>query len=79
MRDICGKALNKKVKDFMYTPSEGEFVEEDASLEEAIHQLLLGCHQSLLVTRKQVISGVLRLTDVFAVVVETMKECRING
>ena len=33
----------------MYTPAEGEFVSQDASLDEAIHQFVLGKHQSLLV------------------------------
>ena len=48
---------------------------EDASLDEAIHQLIMGHHQSLLVTRGEKIVGVLRLTDVFAAVFHTMKEC----
>ena len=43
----------------------GEFVGENASLSVAIHQLLLGHHQSLLVTSDKDIVGILRLTDVF--------------
>ena len=73
--DICRKAGQKNVTEFMYTPSEGEYVSEDASLDEAIHQLIMGHHQSLLVTRGRTIVGVLRLTDVFAAVFHKMKEC----
>jgi CBS domain-containing protein len=73
--DICRKAGEQNVKKFMYTPTEGEFVSEDASLNVAIHQLIMGHQQSLLVTRGKKIVGILRLTDVFAAVFHTMKEC----
>jgi len=73
--DICRKAGEKNVKEFMYTPGEGEYVSEDATLDVAIHQLIIGHHQSLLVTRSKKIVGVLRLTDVFAAVFHKMKEC----
>jgi len=73
--DICRKAGEQNVKEFMYTPTEGEYVSEDASLEAAIHQLIMGHHQSLLVTRDEKIVGILRLTDVFAALFHKMKEC----
>jgi CBS domain-containing protein len=75
MEDICRKAGEKNVKEFMYTPTEGEYVSADATLELAIHQLILGHHQSLLVAQGKKIVGVLRLTDVFAAVFHKMKEC----
>ena len=71
--DICRKAGEKNVKEFMYTPGKSEYVSEDATLDVAIHQLIIGHHQSLLVTRSKKIVGVLRLTDVFAVVFHKMK------
>jgi predicted transcriptional regulator len=61
----------------MYSPSEGEYVEEEASLAEAIHQLVVGHHQSLLVTRGGEITGILRLTDVFSEICETMEACQV--
>jgi predicted transcriptional regulator len=70
---ICKKGADIKVKDFMHTPVEGEYVNEDASLEVACHQLVLGHHQSLLVTRENKIIGILRLTDVFNAIFQTMK------
>jgi len=75
LNDICRKAGEQNVKNFMYTPTEGEYVAEDASLDVAIHQLIMGHHQSLLVTRDQKIVGILRLTDVFAAVFHKMKDC----
>ena len=73
LTDICKKAADIKVKDFMHTPGEGEYVSEDASLEMACHQLVLGHHQSLLVTRGDKIVGILRLTDVFNSISQTIK------
>jgi len=77
LSDICSKAAGLKVKDIMYTPTEGEYVEESASLGEAIHQLVMGHHQSLLVTRRKEIVGILRLVDVFRRVLEAMKTCEL--
>jgi len=75
LADICGKAARMKVGQIMYTPTEGEYVDEGASLTEAIHQLVMGHHQSLLVTRKGDIVGILRLTDVFREISELIKTC----
>ena len=75
--DICRKAAQIKVKDIMYTLTEGEYIEEDASFDEAIHQLVMGHHQSLLVTRDKKIVGIIKLTDVFAEIFQTMKACEL--
>ena len=75
LNDICRKAGKQSVKKFMYTPSEGEYVSEDASLDVAMHQLIMGHQQSLLVTAGKKIVGILRLTDVFAAVFHKMKDC----
>ncbi len=75
MEDLCCKAGEQNVKKFMRTPSVGEFIEESATLDEAVHQLILGNHQSLMVTRQGAITGLLRLTDVFEIVYRTMQEC----
>ena len=77
LSDICNKAARMKVKDIMYTPTEGEYVEENASLGEAVHRLVMGHHQSLLVTRGDEIVGILRLVDVFKEVRDTMKSCEL--
>lgn len=65
LKDICGKAGKQKVKEVMHTLTAGEYVKEDANLGEAIHQIIMGHHQSLLVTKDEDIVGILRLTDVF--------------
>lgn len=71
--NLCERASRIKVKNVMYTPAEGEYVREDATLDEGIHQLVIGHHQSLLVTRDSKVVGVLRLSDVFSRVCEIMR------
>jgi len=75
--DICKKAGSMKVRDFMYTPTEGEYIEENATLDQGIHQLIVGHHQSLLVTREKEIVGILRVTDVFKEICQIIKTCEI--
>jgi len=76
--DICGKAFKIKVKDIDYTTTEGNFIEEDATLDQAIHQLVVGYHQNVLVTQEgdKEIVGVLRLYDVFKKVAGIIKRCK---
>ena len=66
------EAATKKVEEFMQTPSAGEFVSENSSLDTAIHRLVAGTHLSLLVTRGNKIVGILRISDVFAAVFHKM-------
>ncbi len=77
LEDICKKAGSTKVKQFMYTPGEGEYLNEEAFLEQACHQLVMGHHQSLLITRGDDIVGVLRLTDVFHAIYQAMQKCEL--
>jgi CBS domain-containing protein len=77
LEGLCRKAAEITVKDIMHTPVEVEFVGEDASLDTAIHLLVMGRHQSLLVTRGEEIVGVLRLSDVFKKICDNIKACQI--
>ena len=59
-------------------PEPGEYIDQDKSLDEGIHQLLIGKYQSLLVTEGDgKIVGVLRLTDVFTEIAEKIKTCKV--
>ena len=65
-------ASTLKAKDIMHSLEEGEYVDESASIADAIHQLILGHHQSLLVSRANKVIGILRLSDVFKLICDTM-------
>jgi CBS domain containing-hemolysin-like protein len=77
MHDICKKAGAQHVRDFMHVPSDGETIDVEATLDHAIHQLIVGGYQSLLVRRKADIIGILRLTDVFATITASIKACAL--
>ena len=78
LTEMCRRAANLRVKDFMYSTGEGEHIEADAVLCEAIHMLIMGAHQSLLVTRGEKIVGILRLTDVFKEIFQNMMSCKLE-
>ena len=78
LKDLCSRAQQLKVEDFMQATLEGQFIDEGDSLDLAIHQLVFGNHLSLLVTKKEKIVGILRLADVFAAVFHSMRECTID-
>lgn len=77
--DVYSKAAKSKVTDYMQRPTEGEYVDENASLDVALHQLTAGSNLSLLVTRGKDIIGILKLTDVFAAVYHSMKESELKN
>jgi CBS domain containing-hemolysin-like protein len=76
LEKICKKAASIRVKTFMAVPLENEMIEADAPLGEAVHQLVIGHHQSLLVTESNRIVGILRLADVFQAVSEAVLSCK---
>ena len=75
LENICKRAPNLHVKDFMDIPAEGAYIDEGTSLDEAIHQMVVERHHSLLVTKKENVIGILRLSDVFSLIGRKIKAC----
>ena len=78
LEELYKWAANQKVERFMQTPSEGEYVDEDFTLDAAINQLIIGKLLSLLVTKGDDIVGILRMSDVFAAVFHVMKTSELK-
>jgi CBS domain containing-hemolysin-like protein len=74
LEQVFQDAGNMRVESFMQTPSENEYVGAETSLYTAIHQMMTGPHLSLLVLEGEEVTGILRLSDVFAAVFHTIKE-----
>jgi CBS domain-containing protein len=72
---ICRTAKEIKVRDIMSVPAEGEFVAENAHLNDAILMMLKGNHLSLVVTGEKGFVGIIRLSDIFRVVCDEIKTC----
>jgi CBS domain-containing protein len=75
LKDFCANAAKIKVEEIMQKPSEGEFIEQNEILENAVHQIVQGRLLSLLVTDGKDIVGILRMSDAFAAIFHVMKEC----
>ncbi len=73
LEELVSKASNIKIKEIMYTPSNSEYVDEDSPVAEAVHQFIMGCHQSLLVTKDGGVTGIVRLVDLFDLVCEILE------
>jgi len=71
---LVKKAKKRQVKKIMYSPQEGEYVDENMPIPEAIHHFILGHHQSLLVLSQDRVIGILRLTDVFKIICDLIAE-----
>jgi len=76
MQFVCERATQMKVGDFVGPPEDGECVDENATLGQAVHQLIVNPYISLLVTRDKKIVGILRLSDVFATICDKIKTCK---
>jgi len=72
---LCQKTAQVKVKAFMTKPKDREMIDPEASLNEAIHQFVMGHHQSLMVKSGDAVVGVLRLTDIYDLVAQSVTEC----
>ncbi len=70
---LVKKGAKQKVKDVMSKPMPGEFVSEDATVAEAVHHFILGCHQSLLVVKEDLVTGIVRMVDLFDLVSELVE------
>ena len=75
LTDLCGKTAACHVKDFMHIPNDADYISEDASLDQAIHQFIVIRTQSLLVRKGKDIIGILRLSDVVEKIFGMIKAC----
>ncbi len=75
MQSLCERGANVKVSDIMYVPDEFEYLQEEDSLEKALHEYVMGVHQPLIVKSGDTVTGVLRFGDLFEVVRDQMLSC----
>lgn len=73
LKIVCERAANQKVRELIQPISKSEYIDENAILGEALHQLVIYPHNSLIVTRVDKVVGIVRLSDVFQNVCEEIK------
>ena len=74
LTNLIKKASTVKVRNLIREIAPGETVDEGASLDTALYQMIVGRFQSLLVTRDSEVIGILRLTDVYDEISEKLRE-----
>jgi CBS domain-containing protein len=70
----CDRASRMHVNEIMKVPSDGVYIDADATLDEAMHQMIVCRYHSLIVISNDKVVGILRLTDVFAQICEKIKK-----
>jgi hypothetical protein len=78
IENLYKKAIDQKVKHVAYAPKEEEYIDIGASMDEAIHRLIIGQHHSLFVMKQGAVVGILRLTDVFEHIHHRLKTMHLN-
>jgi CBS domain containing-hemolysin-like protein len=63
--NLLEKSASIKVCDLIRPFADNEYIDEEDSVDKALHRLITGRYQSLLVTRAGEIIGILRLTDIY--------------
>jgi CBS domain containing-hemolysin-like protein len=76
-KDLCHKAGDIHVKDFVKIPNEGQTVNANDTLSKCFHLFVINRHDTLFVMEKNEFIGMLRFSDVYKEVAQTMKECRV--
>lgn len=74
-KDLCRKAGEVMIKDFIRIAEEGQTVGIDDPLTRAFDCFVIGRHDSLFVVDGKKIIGLLRFSDVYKKMSETMKAC----
>jgi hypothetical protein len=77
MKDLCERGSAIKVSEVMHLPETYEFVQEDDSLEMALHVYVMDIHQPLIVKKGDKITGILRFGDLYEVIRKHMLACPI--
>jgi hypothetical protein len=76
LSDLCRRATSLKVNGFLNTPTPDHTVDVHDSMDNALHLFVMSRHDSLFVKENGRILGLLRFSDVYRAVCQTMKACR---
>jgi Mg2+/Co2+ transporter CorC len=74
-KDLCRKAEEVKVKDFIKGPCEGQYVGMADSMAKCFHLFITNRHDALFVMEEDRIVGLLRFSDVYKKTFEIMNVC----
>lgn len=74
-KDLCRKAGSVHIKDFVNIPSDAQMVKAEDGLAKCFHLFIMNRHDTLFVFKDKKLVGMLRFSDVYRKVSQTMKAC----
>ena len=77
VKDLCERGSNIKISQIMHIPVIYEYIQEEESIEKALHEFVMGVHQPMIVKDGELVTGILRLEDLYQVITEHMLACTI--
>ncbi len=77
LQNLCERGAGVKVSEVMHIPKKHEYIQEEDSLEKALHEYVMGVHQPLIVKRGETITGMLRFGDLFEIIRKKILVCPI--
>lgn len=75
LAELCKKAHSVKIENFIKMPSPDHMVSGDDKMDKAFHFFVVGRHDSLFVKEGEKIVGLIRFSDVYRKIAQTMREC----
>jgi hypothetical protein len=74
LTELCSKARDVKIKDFIRRPTAAQTVDIKDSLDQAVHRFVMGRHDSLFVTDGAQLRGMLLFSNLYAHMSRVMNE-----
>ncbi len=77
LEDICKKTTGITLKEMKIEMIPQDIIDEEATLDRAVHRMIVDTKHALLVTRDEEFTGVLRSVDIFTRFCEAIETCVI--
>lgn len=77
LADMCKKAYAVKIENYVKMPTHDHMVNVNDKMDKAFHLFVLGRHDSLFVRDGDEIVGLIRFSDVYRKIAQTMNECPV--
>jgi hypothetical protein len=78
LSELCRKANDVKIENFIRLPTPDHMVGANEKMDKAFHLFVAGRHDSLFVKEGEQIVGLIRFSDVYKKIVQTMRECSLS-
>ncbi|MCW7753988.1 CBS domain-containing protein [Desulfobotulus sp. H1] len=75
--DLCGRATDIRVRDFIKGTPRSQVVPADASLNDALHAFVIFGHDAVFAMDGAKVAGVLRFSDVYREIQRQIKTCAV--